>query len=54
MSLCYRLPLLELLGYFELHAKEAQLYDELPKVRALVYANNSKRSSWCGFVENVT
>ena len=53
VSLCYHLPLKELLGHFEHHSKGTQLYVELPTVRALVYATNSKRSSWCGFVQNV-
>ena len=53
MSLCYRLPLKELLCEIEVQAKTAQLYVELPLVRAVVYAKNSKRSSWCGFVQNV-
>ena len=52
VSLCYRLPIKELLGHFEHHAKRTQLYVELPLVRAMLYAKNTKRSSWCGFMQN--
>ena len=52
-GICYRVPLLSLLGIFSDTVKVRQLYIEQPLVCALVYARNDKRGNYTGFFHNI-
>ena len=38
---------------FQQQAKAKQLYVQMPDVAALIYANNDKAGSYCGFFKNI-
>ena len=52
-GICYRVPLIDLLHTFQQETKFNQLYIRLHYTAAIIYCQNVKKGSFCGYVYDI-